>query len=188
MGRSPTVSEDRAPRREVHVCRVWTHQGDGLDMDRIEGENGAAQTCAWRRIALRPILALLGALAAGCDTTEPSGIDDCLAMDAGDSRDACLETTIVEVFREDSSRGEQIITEQVDNVQLRDFMWYIVTKEVNPGSNTYCSRIETESLAGRCREIVARPHLHRDLLKESGSTQGAGGGPPPGGGSPPPPQ
>jgi hypothetical protein len=136
---------------------------------------------------VRNALAIALLLLAGCDESEPGSIDDCLELDEGETRDACLESTIVETFRVDPARGEQIISEQVDNPQLRDFMWYIVTKEVDPGSNQYCLKIETPSLAERCRSIVARPHLHRELLGGDGQ-QGAGGGPAPGGGSPPPPQ
>ena len=103
-----------------------------------------------------------------------------------EERTSCMEVTIVDAFRADPVRGEQVIEEEVGDQRLRDFMWYIVTKEVNPGSPQYCEKIETAQLAERCRAIVQRPHLHRELLDDGDGA--AGGGPPAGGGAPPPPQ
>ena len=100
-------------------------------------------------------------------------------MEAGTERDACLQEKIVESFREDPERAEQIISEQDNAEGLRDFMWYLITREVDPNSNRFCEKIESPALGERCRAIVARPHLHRDLLKDDGN-QGAGGGRAPG--------
>ena len=114
-----------------------------------------------------------------CGSSEPETMEDCLKMEAGTKRDACLQEKIVEAFREDPERAEQIIAEQDNSEGLRDFMWYLITREVDPNSNRFCEKIESQALGERCRAIVARPHLHRDLLKDDGN-QGAGGGRAPG--------
>ena len=133
------------------------------------------------------LLLACGDLLSGDAGDGPGSMETCLAMDAGDERDKCMEDTIVATFQANEEEGQRIIREEVDNPQLQDFLWYIVTKQYNPKSDQYCREIQTKALSERCRSIVQRPHLHREMGDQSGKA-GAGGGPAPGGGGGPQPQ
>ncbi len=128
-----------------------------------------------------------------------SSAADCEALSAGEDRDNCWTTYAPDVFRQDRSRGEKIVEEQISSPLTQDFIWLTVTREVYPGSNQYCERIQESALKERCSTLVSRPHLHRELLKEQGGAPPGGapqggapqggvpqggalpGGPPPGG-------
>ena len=117
---------------------------------------------------------------------------DCDALSAGADADECWARFAPDVFREDPARGITVVEEKVTDPRVRDFIWLTVTREVDPSSYKYCDRIQEPALGERCRVLVSRPHLHRELLKErdgdvEGAPAGAGGGPPPGAGGPPPP-
>ena len=118
----------------------------------------------------------------------PSGPEDCRAMAAGTARDECWVAHAPTLFRNtsDSALAITTIQTQVGDSNARDFIWLMVTREVDPSSYQYCRLIEGQALAERCRVVVSRPHLHRDIggKNRDGAKQGAGGGPPPGGGSP----
>lgn len=136
---------------------------------------------------------LLGALAC---STGPSGPDDCQQMAAGSARDECWATHAPELFRSTSNREEAaaLIEQQVGDSQVRDFIWLTITREVDPSSFIFCQKIEEQALAERCRVLVSRPHLHRELVGGGGQNKAGPGGPPPGagpggppaGGGPPP--
>ena len=104
-----------------------------------------------RWVAIMCTVWVLGA----CGSSEPETMEDCLKMEAGTKRDACLQEKIVEAFREDPERAEQIIAEQDNSEGLRDFMWYLITREVDPNSNRFCEKIESQALGERCRDRVA---------------------------------
>ncbi len=132
------------------------------------------------------------ALAVGCSGggQDWSSAADCEGLSAGSDADECWARHAPSVFKDDPARGVAIVTDEVSDPRVRDFIWLTVTREVDPSSYKYCDRIEEAALAERCRVLVSRPHLHRELLKESGGggpKGGAQGGPPPGAGGPPPP-
>ncbi len=143
------------------------------------------------------VLALLVACTGARDW---SGPDDCKALGAGADRDECWARHAPALFKEDADKGVQTVEAQVGDPAVKDFIWLTVTREVDPSSYKYCDRIVEPTLAERCRVLVSRPHLHRELLRDREATGGGGGtpggppppggagGPPPGGaGGPPPP-
>lgn len=115
-------------------------------------------------------------------STSPTRASDCQGMSAGTARDECWVAHAPELFREaaDPQVAIETIQTQVGDSNARDFIWLIVTREVDPSSYRYCKLIEGQALAERCRVVVSRPHLHRDISGRGGP-EGAGGGPPPGG-------
>ena len=125
-------------------------------------------------------------------STAPSSPADCQAMSAGNERDECWATHAPELFRSTPNRAEAmaVIEQQVGDARVRDFIWLSITREVDPSTFDYCKKIEEQALAERCRVLVSRPHLHRELVGNTkpgpgGPPPGAGpGGPPPGGGPP----
>ncbi|HCH62888.1 MAG: hypothetical protein CL927_16765 [Deltaproteobacteria bacterium] len=150
-----------------------------------------------------PTLGLaVGLAGATACSTGPAGPEDCRSMAAGSARDECWATHAPALFRTATSPEEAVavIEKQVGDAQVRDFIWLTITREVDPSSFTYCKKIDERALAERCRVLVSRPHLHRELVGGGGGggknhkagpggpPPGAGpGGPPPGGGPPPPP-
>ena len=137
------------------------------------------------RIWSTALVAVMVACAGG-----PSGPDDCKQMAAGVKRDECWVTHAPALFRSaaDATAAIAMIQSQVSDSNTRDFIWLMVTREVDPSSYQYCRLIEGQALAERCRVVVSRPHLHRDMggKPTDGAPKGAGGGPPPGRGGPPP--
>lgn len=132
-----------------------------------------------------PVLALLVACTGARDWSGPA---DCEALGAGPDRDECWARHAPKVFKEDADKGVKIVEEQVGDQAVKDFIWLTVTREVDPTSYKYCDRIVEPTLAERCRVLVSRPHLHRELLRDREATGPGAGGPPPGGaGGPPPP-
>ncbi len=137
------------------------------------------------RPRLLPTLLLALPVACGGGSTT---LDDCRSMDPGPKADECWADHAAELFRQDAEEGVKIVTTKVQDPRVRDYIWLTVTREVDPSSFRYCDRIQEEALARRCRVLVSRPHLHRELVKgqKAEGPQGAGGGPPPGAGGPPP--
>jgi len=131
---------------------------------------------------VRPALLLLGV--AACTPGVPQSPEDC--VDIGDvaKRDDCYAQVLPAVFRGDPVKGVSLTESAVTDQTVRDFIWLEVTRDVDPNSNKYCNRIKDPVLADRCRVLVSRPHLHRDLVDGSGKapkTPGGGpSGPPPG--------
>ncbi|MFT5685060.1 MAG: hypothetical protein ACI8RZ_006006, partial [Myxococcota bacterium] len=116
-----------------------------------------------------------------CNTSSWDSPEDCEALSAGEKRDDCWSVHAVELFKTDPDRGVSVVEEQVSEQQIRDFIWLQVTREVDPGSYRYCERIEESVLQARCKTLVSRPHLHRELLQGEQPPGGQGGGPPGGG-------
>ena len=118
-----------------------------------------------------------------CNTNSWSSAEDCESLSAGEQQDDCWSVHAVELFKTDPDRGTAVVEEQVSDQQIRDFIWLQVTREVDPGSYRYCERIQESVLQERCKTLVSRPHLHRELLQ--GETPPGGGpkGGPPGGGA-----
>ena len=136
------------------------------------------------------MVALLAAALLACSTTQNwSGPSDCRALSAGAERDECWAQHAAELFRTNRNEGVRVVQEDVSDQTVRDFIWLTVTREVDPSSYQYCDRIKEPALAERCKVLVSRPHLHRELLRDREATGpvGAQGGPPPGAGAPPPP-
>lgn len=140
------------------------------------------------------VVMLAGPSACGLGATSP---EDCPGEPAGEARDNCWLEHATTLFRETDDRSAAIATiqAQVEDPRVRDFIWLSITREVDPSSFVYCKMIEEQALAERCRVLVSRPHLHRELVggggagpggPPAGRGPGAGpGGPPPGGGPPP---
>jgi hypothetical protein len=131
------------------------------------------------------------ALALACTgTQEWAGPDDCKALSAGAERDECWVRHAPALFKQDAAEGVRMVEEQVQDQTVKDFIWLTVTREVDPTSYKYCDRIVEPAMAERCRVLVSRPHLHRELLRDREATgpAGAQGGPPPGAGAAPPPK
>jgi hypothetical protein len=151
---------------------------------------------------MRNVLASLFLVA--CSGTTPRTAADCDGLRGDKQRDECYLAVLVDVFKADAADGVAMV-ERISDPVSRDFAWYQVTSTVDPHSNKYCDKIKDATLGARCRTVVARPHLHRDLTGASNGKAGPGapapggpgapppgagpGGPPPGGappGSPPP--
>jgi len=125
-------------------------------------------------------------LALACSgTREWSGPEDCRSLSAGADRDECWVAHAPALFRQDATEGARVIDEQVQDQTVKDFIWLTITREVDPTSYQYCDRIKEPAMAERCRVLVSRPHLHRELLRDRGATPGAQGGPAPSSGAPP---
>ena len=110
----------------------------------------------------------------GCGGHRWSSVDDCAAISDAAQKDECFADTLPGLFRTDRPRAEKLTNDEVSDVRVRDFIWLTVTREVDPGSYRYCERIQDAALAARCKVLVSRPHLHREL------NSGAGQAPPTG--------
>jgi len=109
-------------------------------------------------------------------------------MSSASDRDECYLVVAPLVFKTDAAAGIRLVEEGISDPLTRDIAWYNVTKQVDPHSNKYCDRMSDPTLQKRCRDVVSRPHLHRELTgKENGPGAPPAGGAPPGGlgGAPP---
>ena len=137
-------------------------------------------------LRLAPWLLLLPA----CGMLDPKTPEDCEGIGDVIKRDDCYVKVLPDVFRTDPARGVQLVETAVTDPTVKDFIWLEVTRDVDPNSNKYCNRIQDKVLADRCRVLVSRPHLHRDLVDGTGKTPRTPGGPggapggPPGMGGP----
>ena len=131
----------------------------------------------------------LAVMLGACSTRTWTDPAECEAMSVGPEADECWAATATTLFKADPRRGTQLIDERVQDTKIKDFIWLTVTREVDPSSLKYCQRIQDGALKERCRVLVSRPHLHRELLRDAGVQSpggkvGAGGGPAPGAGGP----
>lgn len=134
------------------------------------------------------LFALVLPLTLACSGQSWSSLADCEGLSPGPNADECWAAHSAELFRADPANGEKVVEEKVQDQRVRDFIWLTVTREVDPGSFKYCEKIQEAALQERCRVLVSRPHLHRELTGGGAGgdgPKGAGGGPPPGGGGPP---
>ena len=121
------------------------------------------------------ILALL--LLLGCGSDHFVKVDECESLASGARQDTCWSETLPNLFRTDRARAERLTKERVSDPRVRDFIWLSVTRDVDPGSTRYCELIEETAMKERCRVLVSRPHLHRELTGKGGNGPGAGGAP-----------
>lgn len=123
-----------------------------------------------------------------CGSLDPKTPEDCAGIGDTAKRDDCYVKVLPDVFRADPARGVELVDTAVTDPTVKDFIWLEVTRDVDPNSNKYCNRIQDKVLADRCRVLVSRPHLHRDLVDGTGKTPRTPGGAPvgPPGGPPPP--
>lgn len=121
----------------------------------------------------------------GCGGGTPTSPEQCAAMSKPAARDECYLVVAPAVFKADPQAGITLVETGISDPLTRDMAWYNVTTKVDPYSTKYCERIQDQTLAKRCGDIVSRPHLHRELTGTGGGPPGGG---PPGGGdrSPPP--
>ena len=128
------------------------------------------------------LLVSLPALSA-CRTGDPRTPEDCVAS-TGAAADECYQRVAPAVFRQNPDAGIALVEEKIQDPTVRDFVYLSVTREVDPNTTRYCDRIKDKTFADRCRVIVSRPHLHRDLTgspSPGGAPGAAPGGPPPAG-------
>lgn len=120
-------------------------------------------------------------LAAACRTAAPTTPEACAAVSDAAARDECFLTVLPAVFRTDPTRAVELTEKSVADAATRDFIYLTVTRDVDPNSEKYCDRIADTNLKARCRVLVSRPHLHRDLMNGKPppmAPMGARGGPP----------
>ncbi len=110
------------------------------------------------------LLAMLALL--GCVDEAPKRFEDCRSLSAGNARDTCFVHHAVELFKRDRALGTSTVVHEVSDLAVRDFIWLTVTRDVDPTSDQWCRRIESEAIAERCRVLVRRPHLHRAIEDE----------------------
>lgn len=130
------------------------------------------------------VLLLLSALFA-CSTPQPSTPEGCAALSSAADRDECFLAILPDIFKTDPAKGVALTESSVQDAATRDFVWLTVTRDVDPNSEKYCVRIVDPLLQERCKVLVSRPHLHRELLDGRPAPMRAGG-PPPGVPAPPP--
>lgn len=135
---------------------------------------------------------------AGCSTSMPTTEAGCAALGSASDRDECFLAILPGIFRTDPAHGISLTEKSISDPATRDFVWLTVTRDVDPNSEKYCDRIVDPLLKERCKVLVSRPHLHRNLIDGKGPPMtphggpgavptmapGAPGGPPPGGAPP----
>lgn len=106
----------------------------------------------------------LCALALACHPAAPTTPEGCAALSAPADRDECFLTVLPAVFKADPAHAIALTDAQVSDPATRDFIYLTVTRDIDPNSEKYCDRIVDRNLKERCRVLVSRPHLHRDLM------------------------
>jgi len=129
-------------------------------------------------------LALPALLTVACPASTPTTPEGCAALGAPAEQDECYLSVLPGIFKLDPQRAVTLTEQSVHDAATKDFIYLTVTRDIDPNSDKYCDRIVDARLKDRCRVLVSRPHLHRDLvngqnapLTPMGAT-GAGGGPP----------
>ncbi len=102
-------------------------------------------------------------LALGCSEERFSSVDQCEGITTSGRQDTCWAETLPELYRTERDRAEKLTRENVSDPRVRDYIYLTVTRDVDPGSMRYCEMIEETALKERCRVLVSRPHLHREL-------------------------
>lgn len=145
--------------------------------------------------ALRLLVLVVASVApslVGCSTPAPTNPEGCMELGSATARDECFLLLLPSIFKTDPARGIELTLSSVSDPATRDFVWLTVTRDVDPNSDKYCNRITDTLLKDRCKVLVSRPHLHRNLIDGKGPPMGAHGqpgvgGPPQMGGPRPPP-
>lgn len=104
-------------------------------------------------------------LVAACGGQEPSSLEDCAEVSDPQRRDECYAEFLPERFRTDPEGAASMVEERIADPAVRDFVYLAVTRRVDPSTDRWCERIQEPALDQRCRVIVSRPHLHRELVK-----------------------
>ena len=107
-----------------------------------------------------------------CRQTSWSSASDCHGLEKGLDKDNCWSVHLVDVFKQDPTKGSQIIEQDISDQKVQDFLWLEMTREVDPTTMTYCKKITDKGLLERCRLLVSRPHLHRDTLRKRDQSGG----------------
>ncbi len=107
-------------------------------------------------------------------------LEDCANQRKSNQKDECYAELLPELFRSDPEKADGIAQREVSDTQVRDFIYLAVTRKVDPSTLRWCDRIQESVLAERCRVLVNRPHLHRDLLGGAmpGAREVSGAAPP----------
>ena len=113
----------------------------------------------------------------GCPAEQPKTPEGCAELSSVSARDECYFAIVPDLVRRDPQRGEEAAS-RIQDDSIRDFTYLTVTREVDPGSTRWCEKIKEPTISARCRVLVSRPHLHRELLKESGGEPVEQRGPP----------
>jgi hypothetical protein len=123
-------------------------------------------------------------LALACRPSTPTTPEACASLASDAEQDECYLTVLPSIFKLDPQRAVALTEQSVHDAATKDFIYLTVTRDIDPNSDKYCDRIVDARLKDRCRVLVSRPHLHRDLihgqnapLAPLGATGGAGGPP-----------
>jgi hypothetical protein len=108
-----------------------------------------------------------------CQQNAPKTQSDCQGLSGAEAVDSCLASVAVEVVKADLSAAK-VLLEAIQDPLVRDYVLLSFTREIDPSTSRWCHQIKSKQLRSRCRVLVTRPHLHRELVG------GAPGRPPPG--------
>ncbi len=108
-----------------------------------------------------------------CQQNAPKTQSDCQGLSGAEAVDACLASIAVQVVKADMSAAEALLG-SIQDPLVRDYVLLSFTREIDPSTSHWCHQIKSKQLRSRCRVLVTRPHLHRELVG------GAPGRPPPG--------
>jgi hypothetical protein len=109
----------------------------------------------------------------GCQQNASKTMADCQALPGVEAIDSCLASIAVALVRADLSAAK-VVVDAIQDPAVRDYVLLSFTREIDPSSSHWCHQIKGKQLRSRCRVLVSRPHLHRELVG------GAPGRPPPG--------
>ena len=119
----------------------------------------------------------------GCGGGTPSSLEECGEVREEAARNECYARFLPERFRVDADEAAKMVESLITDVEIRDFVYLTVTRTVDPGTYRWCERIQADAIEARCRVLVSRPHLHRELVGAP-PKKGRDGGPAPDGGLP----
>ena len=108
-----------------------------------------------------------------CQRAAPKTMDECQAMGSVTDVDSCLASIAVATAKADPIASEVLLA-AIEDPLVRDYVLLSFTREIDPSTAVWCQQIQSKQLRSRCRVLVTRPHLHRELVG------GAPGRPPPG--------
>ena len=129
-------------------------------------------------------IVLSALLAVACHTSAPTTPEACDALVSAAEQDECYLSVLPSLFKLDPARAVALTEKSVHEPATKDFIYLTVTRDIDPNSEKYCDRIVDARLKDRCRVLVSRPHLHRELLNGQNApmaplgTAAGGGGPP----------
>ena len=98
-----------------------------------------------------------------CSPTHYTTVAQCEGIASGAGQDTCWADVLPTLFRTDSAKADGLTQTRVSDVRVRDYIYLTVTRDVDPGTMKYCDKIQEPAMKDRCRVLVSRPHLHREL-------------------------